>query len=85
LGVSAILLLGTAAQAQELSPRIDHLPVTGGTRGSAVDVRALIASPAGHAIFEPAVFVRLPGLPRFTRLAMQPDPQIKDRAASPGA
>lgn len=81
-GVLFLLFAGTSARAQELAPRVDHLPVAGATRGTPVEIRALIASPAGHAVFEPAVFVRLPGLPRFTRLAMQPETQIQDLFAA---
>jgi hypothetical protein len=72
-----VLLAGATAWAQDVAPRVDHTPTASAARGTSVEIRALITSPAGYTIFEPAVFVRLSGLPRFTRLEMKPDPQIK--------
>jgi hypothetical protein len=66
------------AQAQELAPQIDHQPLTKAARGSPLSIRARIVSLSGKPIFEPTVFIRVPGIAGYTRIAMHSVTGIAD-------
>jgi hypothetical protein len=73
-----VALVGAPALAQELAPRVDHPPVTRVTRGEAASLQATIVSPIGRPIMEPAIFVRLSGATRYSRVPLAPDATVKD-------
>jgi len=60
------------------TPRIYHQPVTAVPAGQPLSVRARIVSSSGRPILEPALVVRLAGVPAFTRVAMKPEANAKD-------
>jgi hypothetical protein len=72
------LALSVAAAAQDLSPRVDHVPIKQVKHGDAFVVRALIVSQSGKPIFEPMLYLRLSGFSGFTHVPMKADPQMKD-------
>jgi hypothetical protein len=72
------LALSASAGAQDLAPRIDHVPIKQVKKGEPFLVRALIVSQSGKAIFEPTLYLRLGGFSGFTRIAMKAAPLMKD-------
>ncbi len=79
LGCAALLvLLSSAARAQELAPHLDHQPISKAVQGEPVVLRAIISSPIGRPIAEPTAFVRLAGVTRFSRVAMTPDATVRN-------
>ncbi len=73
----AILAAGTT-YAQDLAPKIDHVPVTKASRSESLTLRARMISQSGKAIFEPTLYLRLAGFSGFTRVAMKADPMMQN-------
>ena len=76
------LLFASAGRADDTavtaSPVVDHQPLTRAPRGAPVTIRAQIVSPVGQRIFEPTVYVRIPGLEGFARVEMKPESDVPD-------